>query len=107
MKNGQTLWRCTLREILRNTNAATVRDWCRTAGINGAATRALMGYAEGASNEQLARALGCEVRALSALRLRGLRQLRCFLVANPAVCPSFIRFLAEIAPPDDGPRPTI
>lgn len=104
MEKGHA-WRYALRGILRNTAATTIRDWCRSAGINGANTKALVAYAEGATTSELARALGCEVRALSDLRLRALKQLRCYLVNAPSVCPKFVRFLAEEAPPDDGPRP--
>ena len=98
-------WRYALRGMLRNTNAVTIREWCRSAGINGTSTKALMGYAQGASNDEIARSLGCELRALSSLRLRALKQLRCYLVSNPTLCPAFCRFLAEKAPPDDGPVP--
>lgn len=105
MENGHAVWRYALRGILRNTNAGTIRDWCRAAGINGSSTKTLVGYAEGATVAELAQALGCEVRALSALRLRALKQLRCFLVSYPMACPRFIRILTENAPPDDGPQP--
>ena len=105
-QEGHNVWRFALRAILRNTNAVTIKDWCKSAGITGATAKSLIGYSTGATIAELCSALGCESRALSSIRLRALKQLRCWLVSNPHVCPKFIKILAEYAPKDDGPQPS-
>lgn len=99
------LWRQTLREILRNTSAFKIREWCKSAGITGVGSKTLVAYAEGLNVDQLALACGYGVRSLSRVRLRALKQLRSYLVSNPAECPKFVCLLSENLPFDGGPMP--
>lgn len=98
-------WRVALRNILRNVAPSTVKAWCKLAGINGSATKTLTAYAEGLTASQTAEACCMEVRAMSHVRLRALKQLRSFLVANPSECPKFVHLLSNDLPADFGPMP--
>ena len=100
-----TAWRSFLRSILRNTAPSSLLHWCKGAGISPAGTQALMAYPSGASASEVASAIGCEIRALSHLRLRALKQLRSYLVYHPELCPDFIRYLSENTPYPSGPLP--
>lgn len=98
-------WRFALRNILRNSAPTTIRSWCKAAGINGSASKTLIAYAEGLSASQVAEVCCMEVRAMSAVRLRALKQLRSYLVGNPSECPRFVQLLSDELPNDVGPMP--
>ena len=98
-------WKQELRRILRNTAPTTVRNWCKSAGINGNQSKTLLAYAEGTSLNDLSLLCGYDVRSITRTRLRALKKLRCYFASFPSECPVFAFFLTKYCHSDGGPLP--